>query len=114
MEKYAIIKNKVKWRGGLRESFLEAMGDLPEIEGMDFCSLNDTANSIINYIKSKAKSVGMITKINAKTGQSKPWFDAECVALKDSLKILLKKCRELNFEINITQYTAIQKNFTKI
>lgn len=78
----------------MSEFLFDLMNDFLYNKPTDSHNVNMLAENLINVIKCKAKSAGMISKIKNNSGQFKPWYDFECVSLKKSVKRLLKNCKK--------------------
>lgn len=108
----------LKWKGELKEEYKSLMSNtIIEIENNE--DVNDISNIMVECIYEKAYNLGMQNKVKAVNIKSKPWFDSECVTLKNNLKNLLKKCKNNNFaslemvkDYNETkkEYKCLQKN----
>lgn len=102
--------NKLRWKNDRSNEYFEAMNALPCDALTNLHDVDLLADELVSSITTQAKSIGMISKINKKTGQSKPWYDSECVSLKKSLIILLKKCK---YEKFLNDKTTIEYTNTK-
>lgn len=78
--------------------------------------IDESTDEFIKSVKNIANQIGMISKVNNKTGCSRLWFDADCVMQKSKLKKLIKKCKKEKFENSETVilYNNEKKNYNNI
>lgn len=89
---------RLKWKGEMIEEYRSLMSEtLIDIDTDNEDNINDISNTLLVNIYEKSTSLGMRTRVNPIKSKSKPWFDSECVVLKNNLKESLKNCKSNNF-----------------
>lgn len=110
-EKLFQSSNKLKWRNDLANKYFNEMNSVSCIALTNHQDIDFLGEELINLIISKTKVIGKTSKLNNKSGLSKPWYDNECLLLKKTLKKLLNKCKKENFANNqtIVEYDNTKK-----